>query len=51
MTDLSNIGKEAKELDTKPISERIRLEKRSYKKLLGAIAFYGIGMLLFSIFL
>ena len=44
MTDLSNIGREAKELDTKHISERIRLEKRSLKKIIVAIAFYGIGM-------
>jgi len=45
------IGKEAKELDEKPISERIRVERKSIKKIGYAMIFYSIVMVLFYYFL
>jgi len=45
------IGKEAKELDNKHISERIRVEKSIFKKVVGATLIYFITMTIFSIFL
>ena len=41
------IGKEARELDKKPISERLRIERRSIKKITVALLFYCIIMVLF----
>ena len=41
------IGKEARELDEKPISERLRIERRSIKKISVALLFYCIIMVLF----
>ncbi|MFX0020002.1 MAG: hypothetical protein ACFFAK_04905 [Promethearchaeota archaeon] len=41
------IGKEARELDEKPISERLRIGRRSIKKISVALLFYSIIMVLF----
>ncbi|MFW9947359.1 MAG: hypothetical protein ACFFBZ_07905 [Promethearchaeota archaeon] len=41
------IGKEARELDEMPISERLRVERRSIKKITVALLFYCIIMVLF----
>ncbi len=41
------IGKEARELDEKPISERLRVERRSIIKIAVALLFYCIIMVLF----
>ncbi len=41
------IGKEARELDEKPISERLRVERQSIKKIVVALLFYCIIMMLF----
>jgi hypothetical protein len=51
MPDNWEIGKEAKELDQKSIVERIKIEKRSIKKIIGALFIYSIIMILFSFFL
>jgi len=45
------IGKEARELDEKPISERLKLEKNSKKKIGIAFIFYSITMVLLYFFL
>ncbi|MFX0043460.1 MAG: hypothetical protein ACFE8L_11165 [Candidatus Hodarchaeota archaeon] len=45
------IGIEAKELDNKHISERIKIEKSTFKKIVGALLIYLITMVVFSIFL
>ncbi|MDX1799059.1 MAG: hypothetical protein R3255_10455 [Candidatus Lokiarchaeia archaeon] len=45
------IGREARELDTKPIKERLRIERRSIKRIGYAIIFYSIIMFIFYIFL
>ncbi|MFX1573828.1 MAG: hypothetical protein ACFFB0_13850 [Promethearchaeota archaeon] len=45
------IGKEAKELDQKSISERIKIGKHSIKKIIGALLIYGFTMTLFYFFL
>ncbi len=42
------IGKEARELDEKPIMERMRVEKRSIMKVSVALLFYFVVMILFS---
>jgi len=42
------IGKEARELDEKPIMERMRVEKRSIMKVIVALLFYFVVMVLFS---
>ncbi len=41
------IGKEARELDEKPIIERMRVEKRSIMKISVALLFYFVTMVLF----
>ena len=41
------IGKEARELDEKPIIERMRVEKRSIMKVSVALVFYCVLMVLF----
>ncbi len=41
------IGKEARELDEKPILERAKIEKSSLKKIIIALIYYSITMLLF----
>ncbi|MFX1233214.1 MAG: hypothetical protein ACFFBY_01540 [Promethearchaeota archaeon] len=41
------IGKEAQELDEKSISERIRINKTSFRKIFGAIIVYVAIMTLF----
>ncbi|MFX1555043.1 MAG: hypothetical protein ACFFBV_14045 [Promethearchaeota archaeon] len=41
------IGKEARELDEKPITERLRIERRSIKKISVALLFYCIVMVVF----
>ncbi len=46
-----DIGKEARELDEKKIMERIRLEKRSIKKVIFALMIYFLTMYIFYIFL
>lgn len=45
------IGKEASELDSKPLKERMKIEKSSIKKIGIAFIFYSITMVLFYIFL
>jgi len=45
------IGKEAKELDQKSISERIKIEKRSIKRIVGALLIYCFTITLFYFFL
>ncbi|MFX1315958.1 MAG: hypothetical protein ACFE9T_08850 [Promethearchaeota archaeon] len=51
MEDNWEIGIEARKLDDKHISERIKLERKSFKKIVGAVLIYFITMLLFSILL
>lgn len=51
MSDSWEIGKEAKELDEKPIFEKMKIEKRSIKKVAGALLFYFLTMILFYFFL
>jgi hypothetical protein len=51
MTNLSSIGRKAKELDEMHISERVRIERSSLKKVLVALFFYGFMMLFFSVFI
>jgi len=38
------IGKEARELDEKSISERMKIERRSIKRLAGALVIYFLTM-------
>lgn len=45
------IGKEARELDKRPIKERLRVEKRSIMKVSVALLFYFFIMVLFYFFL
>ncbi len=45
------IGKEARELDEKPISERLKIEKSSKKKIGVAFIFYSIIMVILYFFL
>lgn len=45
------IGKEAQELDEKPIIERAKIEKRSIKRIMIAFICYFLTMLLFSFLL
>jgi len=45
------IGKEAKELDEKNIVERLKIEKDSLLKIIGALLIYALVMFLFSIYL
>jgi hypothetical protein len=47
----STIGKEAQELDDRSISERMKLNKTSIKKIFGAIIVYITIMTLFFFFL
>ncbi len=47
MPDNWEIGKEAKELDQKSILERIKIEKRSIKRIIGALLIYCFTMILF----
>ena len=51
MKDLSQIGKEAKDLDQRSMRERMKLEKDSLLKIGFAVIFYIIMMVLFAIFL
>lgn len=46
-----DIGREAKELNEKPIYERMKLEKASIKKIVGALIIYFIMMYIFYLFL
>jgi hypothetical protein len=45
------VGKEARELDKKPIKERLRVERRSIRRVGYAMILYSITMVLFYIFL
>ncbi|MHA1725660.1 MAG: hypothetical protein ACTSXH_12640 [Promethearchaeota archaeon] len=45
------IGKEAKELDEKSFKERMKIDKDSLTKIIGALLIYLFVMLLFSIYL
>ena len=45
------IGREARELDEKPILERIKIEKHSIKKIVIALCCYSLVMILFYFFL
>jgi hypothetical protein len=47
MTTNWDIGEEAKKLDEKPIIERLKLGKRSLKKMGYALIFYSLIMILF----
>lgn len=47
MSESWEIGKEARELDEKPISERIRINKGSIKKIGLALAFYTFIIIIF----
>ncbi|MFW9873577.1 MAG: hypothetical protein ACFFG0_10770 [Candidatus Thorarchaeota archaeon] len=49
MTKIWEIGKEARELDKKPISERLKVESTSIKKIIFALLFYVLTMMLFLI--
>ena len=51
MNNELDIGKTAKKLDSKPMIERMKIEKRSIKKILIAILFYVSVIALFSILL
>ncbi|MGQ4875512.1 MAG: hypothetical protein ACTSVV_05665 [Promethearchaeota archaeon] len=46
-----NIGTKAKQLDQKSISERLRIEKRSIRKMFVALGIYFIFIGIFTIFL
>ena len=41
------IGKEARDLDEKTISERMKIERRSIKRLAGAVVIYFLTMMSF----
>lgn len=41
------VGKEARELDEKPIKERMKIEKRSIKRIGYALIIYSLTMILF----
>ena len=41
------IGKEARDLDEKTISERMKINKRSIKRLAGAVVIYFLTMISF----
>ncbi|MFX1418954.1 MAG: hypothetical protein ACFE9N_08560 [Promethearchaeota archaeon] len=45
------VGKEAQELDKKSIKERMKIEKRSIKRVGYALIFYSLTMILFYFFL
>ena len=47
MTNNWEIGKEARDLDEKTISERMKIEKRSIKRLAGAVVIYFLTMISF----
>ncbi len=51
MPVVSEIGKEARELDEKPILERLKVEKRSIKKIIIALLFFSLTITLFYFFL
>ena len=51
MTELSQIGKEAKDLDQRTMRERMKLEKETLVKIGFAVIFYLIMMVIFAIFL
>jgi len=46
-----DIGKEAQELDMKSISERMKINKRSFRKIIGALFIYFAFMTIFFFFL
>jgi hypothetical protein len=46
-----DVGKEAQELDDKPIIERIKVEGRSIKRIGYALIIYSLTMILFYFFL
>ncbi len=46
-----DIGQKAKELDEKTISERVKVDKRSLKKVMLAFLFYFLIMIAFYILL
>ncbi len=45
------IGEEAKELDEKPILERVKIKRRSVISIAGALLIYFLTMTLFYFFL
>ena len=45
------VGKEARELDKKPIKERMKIEGRSIKRVGYALIFYSLTMILFYFYL
>ena len=51
MADRWEIGKEAQELDNKSLSERMKIGRRSIKKLIGALVIYSVTILLFYFFI
>jgi hypothetical protein len=51
MTKNWNVGKEAQELDDKPIIERLKIEGRSIKRIGYALIIYFLTMILFYLLL
>jgi hypothetical protein len=51
MADRWEIGIEAQELDKKSISERMKVERSSIKKFIGALMIYSLFMVLFYFFI
>ena len=51
MTIDFEIGKEARQLDEKPIKERMRVEKSSISKICIAVFCYSLVMILFNFLL
>ena len=47
MADNWEIGKEARELDNKSMKERMKIEGRSIKKIVIALIFYSLTMIIF----
>ena len=47
MQNYTEIGKEARDLDEKTISERMKIERRSIKRLGGAFVIYFLTMISF----
>lgn len=41
------VGKEARELDKKPLKERMKIERRSIKRVGYALIFYSVIMIFF----
>ncbi|MFX0040226.1 MAG: hypothetical protein ACFFAB_12875 [Candidatus Heimdallarchaeota archaeon] len=47
MSNSWEVGKEAQELDEKPIKERMKIERRSVKRIGYALIIYSISMIIF----